>query len=188
MTCESNEQEISVTVENAPILGKLELCKRSSIGKPMQGVVFKVEYSLDGGTTWNAVTKRADDSIITPGSCTNKTINADGTIQTDGDGNAEITGLRVYTDDGTPILYRVTELKTQNGSSLMPGPVWEDNLIIEEADSNQYEVVLRVVNSPLLELPDTGSTSLSWMPIDAAICIAICIGCLFLLHKEKKER
>ena len=187
VTCESNEQEISVTVENAPILGKLELRKRSSIGKPMQGVVFKVEHSLDGGTTWNAVTKRADDSIITPGSCTNETINADGTIQTDGDGNAAITGLRVYTADGTPILYRVTEIKTQNGSSLMPGPVWEDNLISEKDGEEQFDVILRVVNSPLLELPDTGSTALSWMPIDAAICILICIGCLFLLHREKRE-
>ena len=187
VTCESNEQEISVTIENAPILGKLELRKRSSIGKPMQGVVFKAEYSLDGGTTWNAVTKRPDDTAIIPGSSTGEALNADGTIQTDSDGNAVLTGLRVYSADGKPILYRVTELKTQNGNSLMPGPVWEDDLISEKDREEQYEVVLRVVNSPLLELPDTGSTALSWIPIDAAICIAICIGCLFLLHKEKKE-
>lgn len=187
VTCESNEQEISLTIENAPILGKLELRKRSSIGRPMPGVVFKAECSVDGGTTWKAVTKRADDTVIIPGTCTSETLNADGTIQTDGDGNGAITGLRVYTDDGTPILYRVTELKTKNGSSLMPGPVWEDDLISEQDREEQYEVILRVVNSPLLELPDTGSTSLSWMPIDAAICILICIGCLFLLHREKRE-
>ena len=187
VTCESNEQDISVTLENTPILGKLELRKRSSLGKPMQGVVFKAEFSLDSGNSWKAVTKRVDDTVIIPGTCTSETLNADGTIQTDGDGNAAITGLRVYTDDGTPILYRVTELKTQNGSSLMPGPVWEDNLISESDGEEQYEVILRVVNSPLLELPDTGSTALSWMPIDAAICIGICIFLLFLLHKEKKE-
>ena len=43
-------------MENAPILGKLELRKQSSIGKPMQGVEFLLEYSLDCGATWNAVT------------------------------------------------------------------------------------------------------------------------------------
>ena len=187
VTCESNDQEISITIENAPILGKLELRKRSSIGKPMQGVVFKAEYSLDGGATWKTVTKRENDKVIIPGTSTSAALNTDGTIQTNVDGNAELTGLRVYTDDGTPILYRVTELKTQDGNSLMPGPVWEDDLISEKDGKAQYEVVLRVVNSPLLELPDTGSTALSWMPIDAAICILICIGCLFLLHKEKKE-
>jgi hypothetical protein len=69
----------------------------------------------------------------------------------------------------------------------MPGPVWEDNLISEKNGEEQFDVILRVVNSPLLELPDTGATSLSWMPVDAAICILICIGCLFLLHREKRE-
>ena len=187
VTCKSNDQVISLTLENAPILGKLELRKRSSIGKPMQGVLFKVEYSLDGGTTWNAVTKRVDDTVIIPGTSTCDALNEDGTIKTDSDGNAVITGLRVYTADGTPILYRVTELKTQDGNSLMPGPVWEDDLIIEDNDRILYDVVLRVVNSPLLELPDTGSNGLALIPIDAAICIAICIGCLLLLHKEKKE-
>ena len=187
VSCTSNEQVISVTVENAPILGKLELRKRSSIGKPMQNVLFLLEYSLDGGTTWNKVTKRNDDSVITPGTCTSAALNADGTMATDGEGNAVYTGLRVYTAEGIPILYRATELKTQNGASLMPGPVWEDDLISESDGEEQYEVILRVVNSPLLELPDTGSTALSWMPIDAAICIGICIFLLFLLHKEKKE-
>ena len=187
VTCESNDQVIFLTLENAPILGKLELRKRSSIGKPMQGVLFKAEYSLDGGTTWNAVTKRVDDTVIIPGTSTCDALNEDGTIKSDSDGNAVITGLRVYTADGTPILYRVTELKTQDGNSLMPGPVWEDDLIIEDNDRILYDVVLRVVNSPLLELPDTGSNGLALIPIDAAICIAICIGCLLLLHKEKKE-
>ena len=187
VSCTSNEQVISVTVDNAPILGTLELRKRSSIGKPMQNVVFLLEYSLDGGTTWNKVTKRNDDSVITPGTCTSAALNADGTMATDGDGNAVFIGLRVYTAEGIPILYRATELKTQNGASLMPGPVWEDDLISEQNDELQYEVVLRVVNSPLLELPDTGSNSLALIPVDAAICIAICIGLLFLLHKEKKE-
>lgn len=187
VSCTSNDQAISVTIENTPILGKLELRKRSSIGKPMQNVVFLLEYSLDGGTTWNKVTKRNDDSVITPGTCTSAALNADGTMATDGDGNAVFNGLRIYTAESIPIMYRATELKTQNGASLMPGPVWEDNLISEQNGELQYEVVLRVVNSPLLELPDTGSNSMALIPVDAAICIAICIFLLFLLHKEKKE-
>ena len=187
VSCESNEQEISVTIENVPIMGKLELRKRSSIGKPMQGVTFKAEYSLDGGTTWNAVTKRADDSIITPGSCTCEVLNADGTIQTNGDGNAEITGLRVYTADGTPILYRVTEIKTQNGSSLMPGPVWEDDLISEKDGEAQYEVILRIVNSPWLELPDTGANTVLLIPIIGLLGLTICSAVIFVTAYRRKK-
>ena len=188
VSCESNEQTISVTVENAPIQGCLELRKRSSVGKPMQGVVFLLECSLDGGTTWSKVTKRNDDTVIIPGSCTSEALNADGTMATDSDGNAVFTGLRVYTADGTAILYRVTELKTQDGTSLLSDMVWEDDLISGKGEDIRYDKILRVVNSPLLELPDTGSASLFQLPIDAAICILICIGCLFQLRKEKKER
>lgn len=185
VACESNEQKISVTIENAPILGKLELQKQSSTGKPMQGVVFLLEYSLDGGTAWNAVTKRADDTVITPGSCTSETLNADGTMTTDELGTAVFTGLRVYNADGTPILYRATEVQTQNGNSLMPDSVWEDDLITEKDGNTAYDIVLRVVNSPILELPDTGSNTLARMPIGLVLSAVMCMGAFFMLRRKE---
>ena len=53
------------------------------------------------------------------------------------------------------ILYRVTEVATQNGSALMPNPLWEGHL----AGDNGFEVVVEAVNAPTFELPHTGASS-----------------------------
>ena len=184
VSCTENEQTISVTMENAPILGKLELRKKSSIGKPMQGVEFLLEYSLDCGTTWNVVTHRADDNVIIPGSCTNADL-MEGKLLTDENGIAVYDGLRVYTADGTVILYRVTETKTIDGSQLMPDHIWEGALENKKNGEYRFEVILGVVNSPILELPETGSHAMALMPIGLALCAAICMGALFVLKKKE---
>ena len=184
VSCTENEQTISVTMENAPILGKLELRKKSSIGKPMQGVEFLLEYSLDCGNTWLAVTHRADDSVIIPGSCTNADL-ADGKLLTDENGIAIFEGLRVYTADGTVILYRVTETKTLDGSQLMPDHIWEGDLESEKDGEYRFEVILGVVNSPILELPETGSNAMALMPIGLALCAAVCMGAMIMLKKKE---
>ena len=184
VSCTENEQKISVTMENAPILGKLELRKQSSIGKPMQGVEFLLEYSLDCGATWNAVIYRENDNIIIPGSCTNAELK-DGKLLTDENGIAVYDGLRVYTADGEAILYRVTETKTLDGASLMPDHIWEGDIVTERDGENVFEVVLGVVNSPILELPETGSKSLALMPIGLLLCAAVCMGALFVLKKKE---
>jgi LPXTG-motif cell wall-anchored protein len=185
VSCTENNQVISVTMENAPILGKLELRKQSTYGKPMQGVEFLLEFSLDGGQSWTAVTKREDDTVITPGSCTSADLN-DGKLVTNADGIAIFDGLRVYTADGSLILYRVTETKTLNGSTLMPGPIWEGDLLTEKEGDGQFEVVLGVANSPILELPETGSKSIIMMPLSILLCLGICAAALFTLRKKKE--
>ena len=184
VSCTENGQNISVTMENAPIIGRLELRKQSSIGKPMQDVEFILEYSLDCGTTWNAVTYREDDTVIIPGSCTNAGLK-DGKLLTDENGIAAYEGLRVYAADGTAILYRVTEAKTRSGSSLMPDKIWEGDIVAERNGELQFEVLLGVVNSPILELPETGSNALALMPIGLMLCAAVCMGALFVLKKKE---
>ena len=184
VSCMENEQKISVTMENTPIIGRLELRKQSSIGKPMQGVEFLLEYSLDCGATWNTVIYRENDNIIIPGSCTNAELK-DGKLLTDENGIAVYEGLRVYTAAGEAILYRVTETKTLDGSSLMPDHIWEGDIIAEKDGENQFEVILGVVNSPILELPETGSKSLALMPIGLLLCAAVCMGALFVLKKKE---
>ena len=184
VSCTENGQNISVTMENAPIIGKLELRKKSSIGKPMQDVEFLLEYSLDCGTTWTTVTNRTDDSVIIPGSCTNAEL-TDGKLMTDENGVAVFDGLRVYTADGNVILYRVTETKTLDGSQLMPDHIWEGDLENEKDGEYRFEVILGVVNSPILELPETGSHALALMPIGLALCAAICMGALLVLKKKE---
>ena len=185
VSCTENQQVISVTIENAPILGRLELRKQSSIGKPMQGVEFVLEFSLDEGSTWSAVTYREDDTVIVPGSCTNAEL-IDGKLLTDENGIAVYEGLRVYTADGKAILYRVTETKTLDGASLIPGHIWEGDLITETEGEYQFEVVLRVTNSPILEIPETGSHAAILMPVSLAVCLAACIGALVYLRRKEQ--
>ena len=185
VSCAENQQTISVTIENAPILGKLELQKQTTIGEPMQGVELLLEYSLDNGSTWSAVTARENDSIIIPGSCTSAEL-TDGKLLTDKNGIAVYEGLRVYKADGTVILYRVTETKTLNGYSLMPGYIWEGDLVTEKEDDLKFEVALRVVNSPIYELPATGANSLSLMPICVLICLGLCASALLGLRKRRQ--
>ena len=185
VSCTENQQTISVAIENAPILGKLELRKQSSVGKPMQGVEFVLEFSLDDGSTWSAVTYRENDNIIDPGSCTNAEL-IDGKLLTDENGIAVYEGLRVYTADGKAILYRVTETKTLDGSSLIPGHIWEGDLITEKEGEHQFEVVLRVTNSPVLEIPETGSHAAILMPVSLVVCLAACIGALVYLRRKEQ--
>ena len=185
VSCTENDQVITVTMENAPILGKLELRKHSTQGKPMEGVEFLLEFSLDEGKSWSAVIKREDDTVIAPGSCTSAELDK-GKLQTNSDGIAVYEGLRVYTADGQLILYRVVETKTQNGYNLMPGPIWEGNLLTEKEGDQQFEVVLGVANSPILELPETGSKSLIMMPLSILLCLGVCAAALFTLRKKKE--
>ena len=185
VSCTENQLTISVTIENAPILGKLELRKQSSVGKPMPGVEFILEFSLDDGSTWSAVTYRENDSIIVPGSCTNAEL-IDGKLLTDENGIAVYEGLRVYTADGKAILYRVTETKTLDGSSLIPGHIWEGDLVTETEGEHQFDVVLRVTNSPVLEIPETGSRAAILMPVSLVVCLAACIGALVYLRRKEQ--
>ena len=185
VSCTQNNQTVSVSVENTPILGKLELRKQSTYGKPMHGVEFLLEFSLDDGKTWSAVIKREADIVITPGSCTSVDLN-NGKLVTNADGIAIFEGLRVYTADGKLIQYRVTETKTLNGSTLMPESIWEGDLLTEKEGDGQFEVILVVSNSPILELPETGSKSLMLMPLSILLCLGICAAALFTLRKKKE--
>ena len=68
----------------------------------------------------------------------------------------------------------------------MPGPIWEGDLLIEKEGDGQFEVVLGVANSPILELPETGSKSLVLMPLSILLCLGICAAALFTLRKKKE--
>ena len=173
VSCVTNKQLISVTIENAPILGRLELRKQSSIGKPMQGIEFLLEYSLDGGATWNAV---LIDGITQVGK-----------LVTNEDGIAVYGNLRVYTADGKLILYRVTETNALNGSSLMPSPIWRGDLVSEKDGNNKHEVVLTVVNSSSFVLPLTGSFTGILMPLLGTVSL-LSSAAIMLLSKRRKAQ
>ena len=70
----------------------------------------------------------------------------------------------------------------------MPGPIWEGDLLREKDGELQFEVVLSVVNSPILELPETGGNTLLVQPWAVLCCLSICaISLLLLIPKSKKK-
>ncbi|MBQ2928360.1 MAG: LPXTG cell wall anchor domain-containing protein, partial [Oscillospiraceae bacterium] len=65
-------------------------------------------------------------------------------------------------------------------------PIWEGDLLTEKEGDGQFEVVLGVANSPILELPETGSKSLVLMPLSILLCLGLCAAALFTLRKKKE--
>ena len=147
-----------VDVTNVQQFGAIRLYKSSSQGLEMAGVQFRLEiFGNDSWAVWKDVV-------------------------TDADGAASFTDLPLYDSDKKPIRYRLTELQTRNGFSLMPDPVWEGTL-----DGNEtFEVALSVVNSPNLELPKTGSQTARVMPLLAALFTLA--GVTLLMTRRKKAK
>ena len=161
VSCAENNQVISVTVENSISRARLVIRKLSHKGVPMQGVGFELLKSLDGGTTWEPV----------------------GVLATDENGTVICNGLQVHTGSGIPVLYRVTEMSTQNGSTLMPEPLWQGDL----TTSHNNEVVVEAVNAPTFELPHTGSIAGILLPLLGTVAM-FGSSAITLLSVRRKEQ
>lgn len=146
-----------VDVTNVQQFGAIRLYKSSSQGLEMAGVQFRLEiFGNDSWGVWEDVV-------------------------TDADGAASFTDLPLYDSDKKPIRYRLTELQTRNGFSLMPDPVWEGTL---EGKDN-FEIVLGIVNSPAMELPRTGGAGIMVFTVLAAL---FTVSGTALLIFRKRER
>ena len=146
-----------VDVTNVQQFGVIRLYKSSSQGLEMAGVQFRLEiFGNDSWGVWEDVV-------------------------TDADGAASFTDLPLYDSDKKPIRYRLTELQTRNGFSLMPDPVWEGTL---EGKDN-FEIVLGIVNSPAMELPRTGGAGIMVFTVLAAL---FTVSGTALLIFRKRER
>lgn len=146
-----------VDVTNVQQFGAIRLYKSSSQGLEMAGVQFRLEiFGNDSWGVWK-------DAV------------------TDADGAASFTDLPLYDSDKKPIRYRLTEIQTRNGFSLMPDPVWEGTL---EGKDN-FEIVLGIVNSPAMELPRTGGAGIMVFTVLAAL---FTVSGTALLIFRKRER
>ena len=146
-----------VDVTNVQQFGVIRLYKSSSQGLEMAGVQFRLE--IFGNDSWGVW----EDAV------------------TDADGAAFFTDLPLYDSDKKPIRYRLTEIQTRNGFSLMPDPVWEGTL---EGKDN-FEIVLGIVNSPAMELPRTGGAGIMVFTVLAAL---FTVSGTALLIFRKRER
>lgn len=154
-------------VANAPVPGSISIQKVDTHGNPMPGVSFKLEYSLDDGGTWLPVTSRAPDALLTPGTSSTPSI-VDGALTTDAGGVIRFEGLRTDSQTGR-VRYRLTEIATTNGSTLLVGTAFDGYLPQNDA----VDIQIRATNGAAFELPTSGSTELAVVQLIGAVLALI---------------
>lgn len=172
ITISENGATVTETRTNLRRPGTLVVKKQDADGNLLPGATFLLEYSLDKGSTWEAVFPRAaDESDISRGGCTSPELTT-GQLTTGEDGTVTFTGLRA--DSRT--LYRLTETKAPEGHTLIGGslyvgtlPVESSNIYAEDSEvfdtkAYHYTMYVSVVDDPLFRLPETGSSGFGWIP------------------------
>ena len=158
-------------VANAPVPGSISIQKVDSHGNPMPGVTFQLEYSLDDGGTWLPVTSRATDALLTPGTSSTPNI-VDGALTTDAGGEIHFEGLRTDSQTGR-VRYRLTEVATTNGSTLLAGTAFDGYLPQNDA----VDIQIRATNGAAFELPTSGSNAwITLQLIGAGLIVLALIG------------
>lgn len=166
-------QTAEVTFTNRLKPGEISIQKVDTLGRPLAGAEFLLEWPEDG-QQWKTVV-HTDSLDVKKGTCTTEGFK-DGKFASDEDGIVRFTGL--YPGS----LYRVTETKAPNGYQLLTKPVHEGSIQV----GKEYFVQLTVVNAPVFELPMTGSTGSRWQTglqlVGASALLA------FLLYIAFKKR
>ena len=158
---------LTITVHNKPVLtpGSITVKKVDPQKQPLTGAVFLLEYSTDNGANWAPVFSRDTESEPAPGGCTSEGL-ADGTLTTGADGLAAFTGL--FTDRrDISVRYRMTEIKTAPGYSLLTESVYEGTL----SKDTELDLSYTVVNAPDYEMPMTGGTGFRVAALAAALAV-----------------
>ena len=173
---------LTITIHNKPILvpGSLTVKKVNPQKQPLSGTVFLLEYSTDNGANWAPVFSRDTESEPVPGGCTSEGL-MDGTLTTGADGLAAFTGL--FTDrKDTIVRYRLAEIKTAPGYSLLTEPVFEGTL----SKDTELDLSYTVVNAPDYEMPMTGGTGFRAAALAAAL--AVLAGTALWIARRRKSR
>lgn len=138
-------------VVNREQLGSIQVKKVDTEGTPLSGVSFLLEYSVDG-KVWKPVTNRKEAYPATVGSSTSAALQ-DGVLVTGEDGTVSFTGLALQTSKRF-LQYRLTEIATQPGLTLMTEPVFEGSLVYGE----NPDITLTAVNGGQFLMPFTGGS------------------------------
>ena len=168
-------------VTNRQKEGKISVHKEDADHNAMSGVQFLLEYSVDNGATWAPIQARTADDSVQPGYCTSEGL-TDGILTTGADGNVVFTGLALSMEINSNVLYRLTEVKTQNGNTLMGISVFEGPLTIEEP-----ELSYKVVNESVFTMPRTGGNGFAFTGIAFGFAILAAMFILFNLPQKRKN-
>lgn len=163
-----------VSFTNALRPGGVLIEKVDIRGEPLADAKFLLEWSKDGSLWWPV--EYTDTGMVREGFCFNaKCVN--GTLTSGKNGLLEWTGLH------PGLMYRVTELETPKGYSLLTEPAFEGTL-----PADILTVSFRVVNCEIFKLPDTGMTSGAWLRVSQFACIFLCTALLVCSYRKERRQ
>lgn len=161
---------------NLPV-GRIEVKKVDQQGNALPKCKFILEFS-DDGSYWEPVVYSEKHL---EGGCSSEGL-VDGCLWTDENGIAAFEGL-----DPT-LQYRITELETVNGYTLMSAPVFTG--VLERNDDSRFELKIVVINSGTFSFPSTGLNDLWYIPLFGTALFVLglgALGCTVYYHKRKKK-
>ena len=171
--------EIEERRENEPKEGSITIFKVDENNRPLPGVTFLLEYSVDDGTTWAPIQFRDESAPVEAGYCTSVGLTS-GKLTTGADGYAVYAGLCIDTQLGD-VRYRVTEIETKNGYSLLTGYVFEGTL----SEKSEIEESFTVVNQPNFKMPATGGDGFNYLVIIYPL-IGAALAVLYQFFRKRK--
>lgn len=155
--------DTTVKRTNPPIPGEITVKKVDGAGKKLAKAQFLLESSKDDGKTWTKVS----------------------TVTTGTDGIAKWTDLKTNRN----ITYRVTEVKTVNGKSLLKAPLFTGTLPVTNSDgSKSYEITYTIINNDVMELPFTGGVGFACVYPLAALALMAGAFNIYQNNKTKNEK
>ena len=168
-------------VANAPVPGSLSVQKADTQGNTMEGVTFLLEYSLDDGNTWQPIQSRADTEPLIPGTSSTQGI-VDGKVTTDANGRIAFEGLRINSQTGN-IRYRLTEIATTNGHTLLAGTAFDGFL----PQNNLVDIQIHATNGTSFELPVSGSHGMQTVTTIGAVLL-LTAALIPAFNKKQEEK
>lgn len=162
-----------IVYQNLPV-GRIDLLKVNQRNVSLAGVKMCLEWSEDG-SEWTPVQSIAAETF-TPGGSTTQGI-VDGCLVTNQTGELSYTGL------DPRLQYRLTEVETLNGYSLLNGPVFTGTLKANE--NSQWTQKYKVVNADIFKLPEVGSYDMAIVPFILAICVTVSTVALVYFRKRR---
>ena len=172
-------EEIVRKHTNRPKEGSITIYKVDENNRPLVGVTFLLEYLTEDAEGWAPVTTRTAEEPVLAGTCTSEGLK-DGKLTTGADGTAIFTGLCIDTQVGE-VCYRITEVSTKPGYSLLTGYAFEGNL----TERSEIDVSFTIVNQPEFTMPATGGRGYRIVIAGLAL-IGLCAGAFFLFRRKEK--
>ena len=164
--------EVSFTNTMRP--GKIVVEKKDIYGQPLAGAEFLLEWSEDG-TVWQAIHYSEKDAAE-KGGCSNAAL-VNGRLTTGADGQLEWGNLH------PSLFYRLTETKAPVGFNLLADTAYEGKLPTDP----DLTLAIRVVNTRVYTLPETGSNTLHTLSLLSALAMTMGLAASLLAASKKKK-